>query len=74
MPCKSTRILLHHFTSPPLALEKKPQSHGGQGKGTHQRGQNSTKEAYHSRVSFLLIHFLLLFAITRFTLYCFLQH
>jgi hypothetical protein len=23
MPCKSTRTLIHHFSSPPLFLEKK---------------------------------------------------
>jgi hypothetical protein len=46
---------------------RKPQSHGGQGKATHQGGQHSTEEAYHSRVSFLSIHFLLSFAISWFT-------
>jgi hypothetical protein len=47
-----------------LPQRKKPQGHGGQGKATHQGGQHSTKEAYHSRVSFVLIRFLLSFAIS----------
>jgi hypothetical protein len=63
MPCKSTRILFHHFTSSPPLQKRKPQSHGGQRQATHQGGQHSTKEAHHSRVSFLLIRFLLSFAI-----------
>jgi hypothetical protein len=53
---------LHIFS--PLVQKRKPQGHSGQGKATHQGGQHSTEEVYHSRVSFLLIHFLLSFAIS----------
>jgi hypothetical protein len=63
MPYKSTRTLIHHFTSSPLLQKRKPQSHGGQRQATHQEGQHPTKEAHHSRVSFLLTCFLLSFAI-----------
>jgi hypothetical protein len=63
MPCKSTHILIHHFTSSPPLQKRKPQSHGGQRQATHQGGQHSIKEAHHSRVSFLLICFLPSFAI-----------
>jgi hypothetical protein len=62
---------LHTLPSPhifsPYFQRRKPQGHGGQGKATHQGGQHSTKEAYHSRVSFLSICFLLSFAISWFT-------
>jgi hypothetical protein len=63
MPCKSTRTLIYHFTSSPLLQKRKPQGHG-QRKATHQGGQHPTKEAHHSRVSFLLICFLLSCAIS----------
>jgi hypothetical protein len=56
MPCKSTRTLIHHFTS-------SPQGHG-QRQATHRGGQHSIKEAHHSRVSFLLTCFLLSCAIS----------
>jgi hypothetical protein len=49
-----------------MLQRRKPQGHDGQGKATHQGGQHSTKEAYHSRVSFLSICFLLPFAISWF--------
>jgi hypothetical protein len=51
--CKSTRKSTSHFL--PLLQRRKPKGHGGQGKTTHQGKQHSTKEAYHSRVSFLSI-------------------
>jgi hypothetical protein len=53
-----------------LFQRRKPQSHGGQGKATHQGGLHSTKEAYHSRVIFLSIRFLLLLAVLWLTLLC----
>jgi hypothetical protein len=56
-----------------LLQRRKPRGHGGQGKATHKGEQYFTKEAYHSRVSFLSIRFLLSFAISRFTRLCFLS-
>jgi hypothetical protein len=71
MPGKSTRTLIHHFTSPPLLQKRKPQGHG-QRQATHQGGQHS-KEAHHSRVSFPLTCFLLSCVISRFTPFSFLS-
>jgi hypothetical protein len=50
---------------------RKPQSHGGQGKATYQGGYHAIKETHHSKVSSLLTHLLLLFAISWFTPLCF---
>jgi hypothetical protein len=65
---------LHTLPSPhifsPLLQRRKPKGHGRQGKAAHQGGQHSTKEAHHSRVSFLSICFLLLFAISQFPSLC----
>ena len=65
MPCKSTRTLIHHFTSSPLLQKRKPQGHG-QRQATHQ-GRQHPKEAHHSRVSFLLTCLLLSRVISCFT-------
>jgi hypothetical protein len=69
-------LQIHSHTLPslhilsPLVQRRKPQGYGRQGKATHQGRQHSIKEAYHSRVSFLSICFLLLFAISRLTPFC----
>jgi hypothetical protein len=65
MPCKTTRTLIHHFTSSPQLQKRKPQGHG-QRQATHQ-GRQHPKEAHHSRVSFLLTCFLLSRVISCFT-------
>jgi hypothetical protein len=54
-----------------LFHRRKPQSHGRQGKATHQGGQDAIKETHLSKVSSLLTHLLLLFAISWFTPLCF---
>jgi hypothetical protein len=49
MPFKSTRTLIHHFSSSPLLQKRKPQGHG-QRQAT--QGGQCPKETHHSRVSF----------------------
>jgi hypothetical protein len=63
MPCKSTRTLIHHFSSSPLLSEEKtPRSWT---KATP-RGQH-LKEMHDSRVSFPLICFLFPHVVSCFT-------
>jgi hypothetical protein len=52
--CPANPLAHSSITSHPLPLlqKRKPQSHGGQRKATHQGRQHSINEAYHSRVSF----------------------
>jgi hypothetical protein len=64
MPCKTTRTLIHHFSSSPLLQKRKPQSHG-QGQAT--QGGQRPKETHDSRVSFPLTCFFLSRVILRFT-------
>jgi hypothetical protein len=64
MPCKSTRTLIHHFSSSPLLQKRKPQSHG-QRQAT--QGGQYPKETHDSRVSFPLTGFLFPHVISCFT-------
>jgi hypothetical protein len=72
MPCKSTRTLIHHFSSSPLLQKRKPQSHGQRQAA---QGRQRSKETHDSRVSFPLTCFLLSCVILCFTsslfLFCF---
>jgi hypothetical protein len=64
MPCKSTRTLIHHFSSSTLLQKRKPQSHG-QGQAT--QGGQLPKETHDSKVSFPLTCFLPFRVILHFT-------
>jgi hypothetical protein len=64
MPCKSTRALIHHFSSSTLLQKRKPQSHG-QGQAT--QGGQLPKETHDSKVSFPLTCFLPFRVILHFT-------